>query len=85
MLEFNSNILVRNYFFLKYNITSERAVSNNVLYYQQFSTARYEVSFYAKNYFEKVSIVSSAFNFPNQTSAVHIVSCEYCRICTMVN
>ena len=32
-------------------VTSEGAVSNNVLYYQQLSFARYQVSFYAENYF----------------------------------
>ena len=50
-LEFNSNILVENYFFLKKYITSEGAVSHNVLYYQQLSVARYQVSFYANSYF----------------------------------
>ena len=48
----NSNILVRNYFFPENYLTSEGAVSQNVLYYQQLSVARYKVSFYANNYFE---------------------------------
>ena len=46
MLEFNKfdlNISVRNYFF-----TSEGAV----LYFQQLSIARNQVSFYANNYIE---------------------------------
>ena len=43
---------VRNYLFLKNYVTSEGAVSHNVLYYQQLSIARYQVSFYANNYFE---------------------------------
>ena len=43
---------MRNCFFLKNYITSEGAVSHNVLYYQQLSIARYQVSFYADNYFE---------------------------------
>ena len=47
----NSNILVENYFFLKNYITSEGAVSHNVLYYQQLSITRYQVKFYANNYF----------------------------------
>ena len=51
-LKFNSNILVRNYFFLKNYVTSEGAVSHNVLYHQQLSFAQYQVSFYANNYFE---------------------------------
>ena len=34
-LEFNLNILVRIYFFLKNYVTSEKAVHHNVLYYQQ--------------------------------------------------
>ena len=48
----NSNILVENYFFLENYVTSEGAVSHNVLYYQQLSIACYQVSFYANNYFE---------------------------------
>ena len=44
-----SNILVRNYFFLKNYFTSEGAVTHNVLYYQQLSIARYQVRFYANN------------------------------------
>ena len=38
-------ILVRSYLFLKIYATSEGAVSQNVLYYQQLSNARYQVSF----------------------------------------
>ena len=37
----NSNILVRNNFFLKNYVISEGAVSHNVLYYQQLSIIRY--------------------------------------------
>ena len=36
----NSNILVRNNFFLENYITSEGAVSHNVLYYHQLSIER---------------------------------------------
>ena len=43
---------VENYFFLENNITSEGAVSHNVLYYQPLPITRYQVMFYAKNYFE---------------------------------
>ena len=32
--------------------TSEGAVSHNVLYYQQLPITRYQVRFYANNYFE---------------------------------
>ena len=39
-------ILVRIYLFLKIYATSEGAASHNVLYYQQLSNARYQVSFY---------------------------------------
>ena len=46
------NIWVRNYLFLKNYVTSEGAVSHNVLYYQQLSIPCYQVSFYANNYFE---------------------------------
>ena len=51
-LEFNSNILVRNHFFLKNDVTSEGAIPYNVLYYQQLSIARYQASFYANDYYE---------------------------------
>ena len=51
-LEFNSNILVGNYFFHKNYGTVKGTVSHNVFYYQQLSVARYQVSFYANNYFE---------------------------------
>ena len=51
-MSFN-NIWVRNDLFLKnYVINSEGAISHNVLHYQQLSIARYQVSFYANNYFE---------------------------------
>ena len=43
--------LSENLFRKKY-ITSEGAVSHNVLDYQQLSIARYQVSCYANNYFE---------------------------------
>ena len=50
----NSKIFEQNFVFLKNYVTSEGAVSHNVLYYQQLSisVARYRVSFYANNYFE---------------------------------
>ena len=41
-----------NNFFPENYVTSEGAVSHNVVYYQQLSITRYQVSFYAKNYFE---------------------------------
>ena len=40
---------------------SEGAVSHNVLYYQQHPITRYQVRFYANNYFEQLPIVSTAF------------------------
>ena len=43
---------VENYFFLKNNDTLEGAVSHNVLYYQPLPITRYQVKFYANNYFE---------------------------------
>ena len=36
---------------LSQNVTSDGAVSRNVLYYQQLSTDRYQVKLYANNYF----------------------------------
>ena len=50
-LEFNSNILVRNYVFLKNCVTSDGVVSHNVLYYQQLSIAHYQVGFHANVFF----------------------------------
>ena len=61
------NIWLRIYLFLKNYITTEGAVSHNVLYhramanYQQLSTACYQVGFYANILFW-LPIVSSAFN-----------------------
>ena len=48
----NSNILVENYFVLENYVTSEGAVSHDVLYYQQLPVTCYQVMFYANNYFE---------------------------------
>ena len=50
--------------FLKTTFFREGAVCHNVLYYQQFSTACYQVILYANNYFEELPIVSSAFKQP---------------------
>ena len=44
-------LFLRNHLFLKNYITSEGAVSHDVLYYQKLSIAHYQVSFYANNYF----------------------------------
>ena len=70
-IEFNSNILVRNYFFLKKysRPTSEGANSHDVFYYQQLSITPYQVSFYGKNYLvqrlskEIVHFLRKAWNF----------------------
>ena len=68
MLDFgtsNSNSTVskfkNNYFFLDNYITSEEAISHNVLYYQPLPITLYQVRFSANNYFEVLSIVSTAF------------------------
>jgi hypothetical protein len=42
---FQLGILVRKYLFLKNYVTSEGVVSHNVLFYEQLSNARYQVSF----------------------------------------
>ena len=52
---------VRNYLFVKNYVTSEGAVSHNVLYLQQLSIDHSQRRFYANNYFESIPIVSSAF------------------------
>ena len=46
------NQVVENYFFLENYGTSEGAVSHNVLYHQPLPITRYQVRFYADNYFE---------------------------------
>ena len=52
-LKINSNTYFTDkYFFLKNYLTSEGAVSHNVLYYQQLPIARYQEEIYANNYFE---------------------------------
>ena len=48
-------------FFLEKYATSEGAVPHNVLYYQPLPITRYQVRFYANNYFEQLPIVSIAF------------------------
>ena len=40
---------MENYFFLENYVTSEGAVSHNVLYYQPLPITRYQVRFYANN------------------------------------
>ena len=52
VIEFETSAEVINYFFLKYYVTSEGAVSHKVVYCQQLSVTRYQVSCYAYNYFE---------------------------------
>ena len=42
----------QNYFFLENDVTSEGAVSHNVSYYQPLPITRYQVRFYANDYFE---------------------------------
>ena len=50
--DLNKIKFVENYFFLKNYITSEGAISHNVLYYQQLSNAYYQERFCANNYCE---------------------------------
>ena len=48
----NSEVWKSNSFFLKNYVTSEGAVSHNVLYDKQLFIAGYQVSFYGNNYVE---------------------------------
>ena len=57
---------MENYFFLENYVTSEGAVSYNVLYYQQLSIARYQVRLYANNYFKLGLITNSVHCFLKQ-------------------
>ena len=43
---------LENYFFLEIYVTSEGAVSHNVLYHQQLPITRYQVRLYANNHFQ---------------------------------
>ena len=52
LILWSQNQICENYFFLENYVTSEGAVPHNVLYYQQLPIARYQVRFYANNYFE---------------------------------
>ena len=69
----NNLTSVRNYFFLKNNLTSEGALSHNVLYYQKLSAARYQVSFCAKKCFEQLQIVSKRKEFQSSLQFVLFV------------
>ena len=51
----------QNNFFLENYVTSEGSVFHNVLYYRPLPITRYQVRFYANNYFEQLSIVSTGF------------------------
>ena len=51
---------LENCFFPKNYVTSEGAVSYNVLYYQQLPITCYQVRFNANNYFEQLPIISTA-------------------------
>ena len=44
--------LVETNYFLENYVTSEGAVSHNVLYYQQLPNTRYQARFNTNNYFE---------------------------------
>ena len=48
--------------FLENYVTSEGAVSHNVLYYQPLPVTLNQVRFYANNFSEYLPIVSTAFN-----------------------
>ena len=48
-------------YILENNVTSEGAVSHSVLHHQPLPITRYQVRFYANNYFEELPIVSTAF------------------------
>ena len=50
--EVSKSKIVENYFFFKNYITSEGAVSHNILYYQPLPITRNQVRFYDNKYFE---------------------------------
>ena len=57
-----NQILWKLLLFFENYITSEGAISKNVLYYQPLPITRYQVRLYANNYFEyQLPIVSTAF------------------------
>ena len=51
-LEIKFKYLIESCSFLENYVTSEGAASHNVLYHQPLPITRYQVSFYAYNYFE---------------------------------
>ena len=65
---------MENYFFLENYGTSEGAVSHNVLYHQPLPITRHQERFYANNYFEKLPIVSTAFNAVKWKKKLHVFS-----------
>ena len=52
-------------------VTSEGAVSDNVLYYQQLSIARYQPKFYANNSFHSFSRCGASDDGPPNTLVLH--------------
>ena len=65
---------MENYFFPENYITSEEAASYNVSYYQPLPITRYQVSFYANNYFDLLLIVSSFFKATDQVMSQLMVT-----------
>ena len=55
------------YFFLEHHVTTEGAISHNILHYQQLVITCYQVRFYANNYFEKYTVVSTALKLSKQS------------------
>ena len=54
---------MENYSFLENYVTSQGAISHNVLYYQPLPITHFQVSFYAYNYvYFELPIVSTVFN-----------------------
>ena len=64
-----------NYFFLENYVTSERAVSHNVLYlyFHPLPITHYQGRFYAKSYVEYIPIVSTAFNTCTSSARIIII------------
>ena len=52
---------MENNFFLKNFVTSEGTISHSVLYYQPLPITRYQVRFYANDYFEEVFFMEVLF------------------------
>ena len=61
---------MENFFLLENCVTSEGALSHNVLHHQPLPITRHQVRFWANSYFEQSPIVSTAFKYTGHLGLV---------------